>query len=166
MQVKRQRREEGLRHEPDQRPAGPFREDESQQSARHGKQQAFREQLASESPAACAERDPHAHFMAPRSGTREHQVCEVHAGDEQDQAHDTHEHIKRPRKVRTHLGIHSVRCRRNLETHREKLLAALAHVNRRQCGRENTGPECLQLGASLLDGNSVSQSAHQLQPEK
>ena len=53
--------------------------------AETGEHEAFDEQLLHQSPARCAERQPHAQFTAVGCGSRKQQIRDVGARDEQDE---------------------------------------------------------------------------------
>ena len=56
-------------------------EHDSEKAANRAQQEAFREQLAQHDAARCAERETHTEFAAAACGADEQQVCEVRAGD-------------------------------------------------------------------------------------
>ena len=67
------------------------REAESEQTAQDREQYALDEQLPHDTPPCGAERDPHGHLTRARGRAREQQVCDVGAGDQEDERDRAHQ---------------------------------------------------------------------------
>ena len=91
--------------------ASPVGKGEAEQSAGESERQALGKYLANEGPAACADGDAHAQFMAAGRSTSEHQVREVDAGNEQDQSDDAGKHVKGPLELGAQVPADAF-CRR------------------------------------------------------
>jgi hypothetical protein len=61
-----------------------------------GQKQALRQQLSHDVAAAGSERSAYRHFAPSRVGAREQQVHDVGTGNQQHQAHGTHQDEERP----------------------------------------------------------------------
>ena len=80
----------GRRELPHEQSAAPSREEQPEACAACREQQALEEQLPDEPPSRRPNGNSHAHFVTPRIRACEQKVCDVRAGDQQDE-HD-HDH--------------------------------------------------------------------------
>ena len=87
------------RLETGQRVAAPGRDEKPRHRADHRQQQAFRQQLADEPPAAGAERRPHRELALARGRACEQQVGDVRARDEQHEADGAQQQQQRGPRV-------------------------------------------------------------------
>src|SRR5206468_6742879 len=66
-----------LRDGHDERLSSPFRDQQTEQAADSGKQQAFREQLTNDSPATCAKRRAQSDLLSAHRRARKHQIRNI-----------------------------------------------------------------------------------------
>ena len=78
-----------------QRPSGPTREDQAEESAAEREQDAFGEKLAHHAPPAGTQRCSRGNFFATSIGTREDQIRHVRAGNQQDEPYKQHKYDRR-----------------------------------------------------------------------
>jgi len=73
-----------------QRTDSPDGGEDAQSPSGQGQQDALRQRLPDQAPAACAQRRPQGKLLPPRDGARQQQIRDVDAGNQQQQAHRTH----------------------------------------------------------------------------
>ena len=131
-------------------------EHHSERGATEGKQQAFGEQLPDEprpsGPESHADRD----FPLPRRSSRQQQVRDIGAGDEQHHADHNHQDQQRQTILRANPGD-AVRsgCRVKRTRQIFRLLIGMQKI-RRQRGFEDFRSQCIQARRYLGCGDPVS----------
>ena len=98
------RRQLRAARERDERGAPPHREEDAERAAGDREDQALGEELLDEPHPVGAECHAHAHLATARRRTREHEVGEIRADDEQHDAHRGHEDVERVLEQVTVVG--------------------------------------------------------------
>ena len=94
------RRRQRRRHEPRQHLKTPARDDQAGRATRDGQHETFADQLSDHAAPACPERETHGDFTAPSRSTREEQVGDVGAGDEEHRGRGAEQqHTHDPRRA-------------------------------------------------------------------
>ena len=75
----------------------PLADQDPEQAADHGQQQALGEKLADHARASGSQAEPHRHLAPSPCRARQQQVRDVGAGDRQNQPHHGHQHVERLR---------------------------------------------------------------------
>ena len=84
-----------FRHERDHRLYPAIRKGYAQHSSRNGENYALGEELLDDTLAARTQGDPHRDFALPRASSREQEICDVCASDQQQKSHCGEQRQKR-----------------------------------------------------------------------
>ena len=92
------------RHEGEQRGNDPSRREHARDAAERGQQKAFGQQLSDQACASGAQREPHRNLTLPRGRTRQQQIADVRARDDQHERDDGEQNLERLAVLLTETG--------------------------------------------------------------
>src|SRR5262245_44291237 len=146
------------RHEADEDATPPMSEEQPRGGAREREQNTFGQQLPDQSGPACAPRQPHPHLVAPGGATRQEQVRDVGAGNQQYDANNGHENEQRL-AISPAETLEPFRERRDAESGFTILRHRLRSRICWECGLKYGWRERRQPRAALLQGDAGFETA-------
>src|SRR5690349_1688797 len=120
--------------------AGPDREHKANHRAGERENKAFGEDLPRERPGTGPYSDADAELVSASGGAREHQVGEIHAGEQQDEADDGGENVERANEFEAQAGGKTFSGGSDFQPHGEEAVAARAGRRGGSGGTKDTGP--------------------------